>query len=498
MAVIGLDVGSTGCKCIIFSDNGINEAYSYEEYERFLSCTTISSEIIWNSVKTVIKSSILNYKTQNNFEPVRAICISSFGESFVPVDADGNALSEIMLYTDSRGKGECEEFIMQMPEKEIMQISGVKPHPMYSLPKIAWIRKHQPDTFKNTWKFLLIEDFIIFKLCNMTFIDYSLASRTMAFNVSTKCWDEKLLALAGINSSKLSTPVPSGTSVGKIINTLALELGLPDDVIIVTGGHDQVCAAVGAGVLSLGTAIDGIGTVECITPAFSKPILEPNFLENNYACVPYALNGMFVTYAFNFTGGSLLKWFRDNFAFKETLQAKETGESVYKILDDNCTLLPSSVMVIPHFAGSGTPDMNPSDTGSIIGLSFNHGMPQIYRAILEGVTFEMKYNMELLSSVGVEIKELRAVGGGAKSKLWLGIKAAITGCKILVLEVDEAGITGAAMMASVASGVYQSLEEASHFFIKIKDTIEPDPELARIYALMYENYKSYRNKKPNC
>jgi xylulokinase len=151
-------------------------------------------------------------------------------------------------------------------------------------------------------------------------------------------------------------------------------------------------------------------------------------------------------------------------------------------------------MVIPHFAGSGTPDMNSSDTGSIVGITFNHGSPEIYRALLEGVTFEMKYNMELLKSVGVEITELRAVGGGAKSKLWLEIKAAITGCRILQLEVDEAGITGAAILASVAMGNYSSINEAAEVFIKVKNIIEPDLELKAKYDEMYLQYKKIRNR----
>lgn len=498
MAVMGLDVGSTGCKCIIFSDNGQSEAYSYEEYPRTLTGTTISANTIWDSVSTVLRDANRQYAAisaqSESATPVRAICISSFGESFVPVDRNGSPLAEIMLYTDPRGVEECTEFTKKMPEDEIMKSCGVKPHPMYSLPKIAWIRKNQPDLFDNTWKFLLIEDYIIYRLSGETCIDYSLASRTMAFNVTSKCWDERLLALAGIVPERLSAPVPSGTSVGVITAGVSADLGFPDGVLVVTGGHDQVCAAVGAGVLAPGIAVNGIGTVECITPAFSSPVLESGFLNNNYACVPYAISDMYVTYAFNFTGGALLKWFRDNFAAGEILEAKAEDKSVYRILDEKAAKTPSSVMVIPHFAGSGTPDMDPEATGAILGLSFRHGVPEIYRALLEGVAFETRYNMELMKSVGVDIVELRAVGGGAKSRIWLEIKAAITGCRILQLEVDEAGITGAAMMASVAAGIYPSVEAAANVFIKIRDTILPDPELQREYQARFETYKVQRNR----
>ncbi len=494
MAIIGLDVGTTGCKCIIFSDQGQKKAYSYEEYTRDLSSTTIKAGTIWQAVRYVITEANLKYmETASDPYSIRAICISSFGESFVPISQSGEALADIMLYTDPHGEEECKDFLTTLSEEEIMQSCGAKPHPMYSLPKIAWIRKHQPEIFEKTWKFLLMEDYIIYKLSGNTFIDYSLASRTMAFDITSKCWDKKLLALAGIDETRLSSPVPSGTIVGVVENGLAKQLGLQEDVKVVTGGHDQVCAAVGAGVIAPGTAIDGIGTVECITPVFSTPILESCFLNNNYACVPYAVPGMYATYAFNFTGGALLKWFRDHFAAKEEMEAKESGKSVYQILDEKAVKNPTSVMVIPHFAGSGTPDMDPLATGSILGLAFKHGVPEIYRAILEGVTFEMRYNMELLESVGVHITELRAVGGGAKSKIWLEIKAAVTGCRILQLEEDEAGITGAAMMASVAIGLFPSLKEAGEAFVKVKAIIEPDRGLQAEYALLYIEYKKHRN-----
>ncbi len=490
MAIIGLDVGTTGCKCIIFSDQGQKSAYAYEEYFRD-SSTTIKAETIWQAVQRVINDANRQFSQDRDLS-IKAICISSFGESFVPISLSGEALSDIMLYTDPSGKEECEKFLTVFSEEEIMHSCGVKPHPMYSLPKIAWIRRHQPDVFAQTWKFLLIEDFIIYKLSGNTFIDFSLASRTMAFDVTKMCWDKKLLSLAGIDESSLSTPVPSGTIVGVINPSLAEQLGLPLEVKVVTGGHDQVCAAVGAGVVAPGTAIDGVGTVECITPLFSSPVLTPDFLNNNYACVPYVIPGMYATYAFNFTGGALLKWFRDHFSAKEEIEAKDAGKSVYQVLDEKAAKHPTSVMVVPHFAGSGTPDMDPFAMGSISGLTFQHGVPEIYRALLEGVTFEMRYNMDLLQSVGVHITELRAVGGGAKSKLWLEIKAAITGCRILQLEEDEAGITGAAMIASMALGIYPSLKAAGDVFIKVRAVIEPDPELQQKYNELYPRYLNQR------
>ncbi|MHB8963038.1 MAG: FGGY-family carbohydrate kinase [Saccharofermentanales bacterium] len=496
MAVIGLDAGSTGCKCIVFGNDGRPLAYAYREYPRSLSSDVISSDCIWDNVSAVIREAVASYRTMKEDHEgdgrIQAIGISSFGEAFVPVDASGMALDDIMLYTDQRGIDECRSFCEEFGEADIMRITGVKPHPMYSLPKIAWIRAHKPEVFRRVWKFLLVEDFIIYRLTGEAFTDYSLASRTMAFDIRKLAWDDELLALAGIGSGKMALPVPSGTAVAAVRPDMADLLGLDADVRVVTGGHDQVCAAVGCGITAAGAAADGIGTVECIIPAFAAPVDDLSFAANNYCCVPFPVNNMYVTYAFNFTGGSLLKWFRDNLARDVKAEADRLGVGVYALLEQQIPDEPTSIFVIPHFAGSGTPDMDPSAKATIHGLSFRHRQSDLFKACLEGVTYEMKYNIDLLKSHGIEIKELYAVGGGSKSLAWLGIKAAITGCTIRQLEVEEAGITGAAIMASVAMGIFPTIPAACEAFIKVSNTIIPDMELHRKYAVLYEEYKRVR------
>ena len=488
MAVMGLDIGSTGCKSIVFDESGKPLSFAYKEYVSSGNVYEVYAEEVWNCVCEVLGKSAQGIKS------IKALSISSFGESVVPIDKDGRVLHQSFLYTDTRGTEQCKKYIETCGEENIMRLSGIKPHPMYSLCKIGYIREHIPEVFKNTYKFLLFEDFIIFKLCGEFYTDYSLASRTMAFNVTEKHWEESLLNLAGIDGNKLAKPVPSGTISGRVLPNIAEDLGLSKDLLIVTGGHDQVCAATGAGIIRPGLAIDGTGTVECITPAFDKPILTKEFLNNNFACVPHSIDGMYVTYAFNFTGGSLLKWYRDNFARYETEQAKQKGISVYQLLDQQGAKKPTDLIVVPHFAGSATPDMNESAHGAIIGLRFDTDAPTLYRALIEGVTYEMAYNMEFLKNAGIQIDELRAVGGGAKSEYWLNIKAGITGCRIVSLDVEEAGVVGAAILAGVAAGIYKNIEEAVPIFIREKQVIEPDLKDREIYVENYERYKEARSR----
>jgi xylulokinase len=487
MALMGLDIGSTGCKAMVFSDDGKPLSYSYSEYETVGSVYETNCDIIWKHVRNVLTKCALGHKNE-----LKALSISSFGESFVPIDRAGNVLMNTLLYTDPRGTQQCERYKSQFGEQRIMEIAGVKPHPMYSLAKLGYIHDEHQELFNRTYQFLLIESFIIFKLTNESYIDYSLAARTMAFDVTKKKWSKELLALAELDEEKLPKAVPCGTAVAKVIPAIANELGLPLDLMIVTGGHDQVCAATGAGITKPGLAIDGTGTVECITPVFDKPILTKQFLDNNYACVPHSVDGMYVTYAFNFTGGSILKWYRDNFAKYETMLAKEKGVSVYALLDELGAKNPTDLIVVPHFAGSATPDMNEDARGAFMGLRFDTDAPTLYRALIEGVTYEMAYNIEFLEAAGIKIEELRAVGGGAKSSYWLDIKANITGCRIIPLDIEEAGITGTAILAGVASGIYKNIDEALEYFVKPKTVIEPDKEQQKIYSENFQRYKEAR------
>ncbi|HOV69112.1 MAG TPA: FGGY-family carbohydrate kinase, partial [Clostridia bacterium] len=350
MALMGLDVGSTGCKAMVFTEDGKLLANAYREYDND-SAYRINAEIIWKSVCDVIKKCV-----SETHAKIKALSVSSFGESFVPVDINGNVLADTMLYTDNRGNVQCKRYQEQFGAEKMMAIAGAKPQPMFSLFKIGYIRDEQPDIFAKAHKFLLMGSFIIHRLTGEFAVDYSLAARTYAFDIINKKWSPELLGLAGMGEDKMAAAVPCGTIVSTILPDVAQELGLPADLKIVTGGHDQVCAATGAGITQPGYAIDGMGTVECITPVFDKPILTDVFLFNNYACVPYSIDGMYVTYAFNFTGGSILKWYRDNLARAEAQAAKEKNINVYKLLDESGAREPTGLTVLPLFAGSATPD----------------------------------------------------------------------------------------------------------------------------------------------
>ena len=251
----------------------------------------------------------------------------------------------------------------------------------------------------------------------------------------------------------------------------------------------------GAGVLNEGEAVDGTGSVECITPVFKGIVRNAEFTNNNFVCVPHpAGEDLYATYAFNFAGGVSLKWFRDCFASNLKPEAQQRGVSVYRILDENCATTPSSVIVVPHFMGAGgTPDLVANAKGTITGLDMAKGLPDIYRGFMEGLTFEMAYNLETLAKFGIKVDTLKATGGGATSPIWLRIKSDILRRPITPLVTDEAGAAGCAMLAAVTLGKYKDLKQAAEKFVVYGETVYPEDKFAGIYAEKYEKYKKVRS-----
>ncbi|RLE07453.1 hypothetical protein DRJ00_08110 [Candidatus Aerophobetes bacterium] len=488
MSLMGLDVGTTGCKAVVFDLEGKVLSQAYREYS-LLHPRPGWVELNMNEVLRKVEESIQEASSKVKGDPIKALSISTQGEAFVPVDRKGNLLTNGPVSFDSRG----EEFIEWWKEKlgpeRIIQITGMPLHPMFTLNKVLWLKKNRADIYRKTYKLLCCEDLIIYKLGLPPTIDRSLASRTMAFDILKRDWSEEILSIAGVDRSLLPDVLPSGTVIGEIPQKIAHHLHLPPKVVVATGGHDQPCGALGAGVMKEGVAMDAIGTVECIACVFKEPHLDKKMLENNFACYPHVVPELYITLAFNFTGGSLLRWFRDTLGEKEKEKAQSQKEDVYSVLIDEACPDPSPLYVLPHFTTTGTPYMDTSSAGAILGLSLDTNKSEIIRAILEGVSFEMKHNLSLLEEIGISVEELRAIGGGARSRKWLQLKADLYGRKVVSLKVSEAASLGAAILAGVAMGEYSSVEEAVKTTVKIKETFYPQEKKTRIYEKKFLIYR---------
>ena len=283
--------------------------------------------VIWEAVKIVLTEAVARAG-----EPTEAICVSSFGESCVFLDKNDKSVIPTMLYDDPRGNLEAEFLSQKLGGRNIFRISGHRPGAMYTLPKMMWAKQHLPERMAKLDKVLPIASFIIYCLTGERISDPSLASRTMMLDIEKLCWRPELLVEAGIKENVMPRIGEIGEIAGTVKKSVAEELHIPCSTKIVIGAHDQIVAAIGAGVLSPGLAVNGSGSVESINPIFTEVSKPAILYKNNYARVPM-LKNRYVTYAFIFTSGVLLQWFRDNFIGAQKKMAESQGQSIFTYLD---------------------------------------------------------------------------------------------------------------------------------------------------------------------
>ena len=492
MSLLGVDIGITGCKAIVFDENGKILARAYREYSLLYpkpGWVELNPDEVWVKVKECIRE--VAQKTKK--DPIKALAVSCQGEAFVPVNKAGDSLANSPVSFDTRGERFTHWLEERIGKSKIMQITGMPIYSGCSLSKLMWLKKNRPSIYRNTWKFLWYEELVLFRLGFSPTTDYSLAPRTLAFDILEKKWSEEILNIVDIEMEKLPEVLLSGVVIGEIRREIANELSLPSGVVAVMGGHDQACATLGAGVQQEKIAMESIGTVDCINVISKTPRLNERMLENNFVCTPYTIPDFFITLAFNFTGGALLRWFRDNLAFEEKKKAEATGADIYSIIIREAKPSPSKLFVLPHFTATGTPYMDSKSCGAILGLSLNTNKAELIKAILEGADFEMKLNLILLEKVDITVQEIRVAGGGAKSYQWLQLKANIYDKKILSLHITEAACLGAAILAGLGSGVYSSIEEGIKACVRIKREFYPQKKWAEMYN---EKFKLYQTIYP--
>ncbi len=482
MISLGIDIGGTGCKCVAFHQDGVQLALRYQEYPNSTGNPNLDPLTLRDCLRPVIAGCVQQLEDPAE---VAAITVSSFGESFVPVDGAGEPLTDIIMYfADSESEAFHEKVAEIGPEK-ISGITRVLPDASYSLAKML----AAPE---ETDKFLFVASYIVYLLSGKAVCDVSLACRSLLYDVKQGCWSAELLEKSGIREDQLPTVLPTGAAVGPILPEMAKSLGVPEDTLIVMGSHDQIVNALGAGVTVLGDAVNVTGTCECIAPLFGEMPGEA-FVRNNFACVPYLQQAGFVTYAYNISGGSAVRWFRDALAKHLGAQAAEEKCSIYDLLNRVCPAEPTGLLVLPFVQGmGGTPDISTSATAAISGLTTATTLPEIYRGLLEGLCYEMRYNLEMMERSGVSPNRLYACGGGARSDVWLQIKADVWGREIIPVQTEETGALGSAILGFAAVTGEPEVFALAKTFTRHSGPILPDAARHGYYTAQYQRYKKLR------
>jgi len=501
MSLMGIDLGTTGVKTVCFDPEGTVLSSAYREYPTHSphpGWMELDPERVWRDTAEAIREA-----AGRSPDPVSAVGISCLGEAIAQLDRDGNIVYPTIVGFDNRAKDLAARWLAGQNPLRILEITGMPPSQLFTVFKLMWLKENRPELYDRLDKVYCYMDWAMYRMGVEPLVDYSTGARTMALDIRHKRWSEEICRAAGLRTDLWARPVQSGTIAGRLGPKAARDLGLPEGCVVVAGAHDQSSGAMASGAIKGGIAMDATGTVECIALAVPDQVANETMLRNHFNCQPHGVPDLFMTLVFNPTGGSLLRWFRDTLAGEERLRARREGRDVYDILMEEMADAPTRIFVLPHFTTAGTPYMDPEAQGAIVGLSLTTTKPELIRAVVEGITWEMKFNLSLMHEAGIEVQELRAIGGAAKSEKWLQLKADMFGRPVVRLRVTEAVCLGAAVSAGVATGVYASYEEATEAVVKQERRFEPDPnrrayydERLEAYSELYPAVKRVRSKMP--
>ena len=485
MSLLAFDIGSSTCKAVVFATTGeilAQHSFSYSPDSPRPAFAEMNPEKFWDAVCCCSQAVTKHLK-----EPVRALGLSSHGETFVPVDSHGAPLSNAILNQDTRAIDEsrwCEEAIGR---QALFQITGLFAHPMYPIPKILWLRKHESRIFAASKSFVTVIGYLLQRMGLPPFVDYSLASRFLAFDIRKRSWSDEILHATELSRDSLPAPIPAGTIVGTLNADAASQLGLSPGTPVVLGGHDQPCGALGSGVIESGRVSDSLGTYECLLAASDAPNLNPEALASSLNSYCHVVPERFVTLAY-FPSGIMVQWFHD-------LLFPETNDKIdhYAYLEAHAPKGPTGLCVTPHLIGTCNPEFNPRARALIAGLSAGTNRAHIYKGILEGLACELSIVAEVLAEAVGNFEDIYVTGGGTRSALGLELRAALTGCRLHVMKKQEAVSLGTAILAGVAVGECASIREAVAALVDETAVVAPSPGLPTSYREQLNRYKELRS-----
>jgi len=487
MSLMGIDVGTTGCKVIAFNENGGVVASAYAEYDavrRQPGWAELDSRDVWQRICSCIQ----RVAAETKRDPVTALAVTCLGEAATPVSRNREILGNSILNFDERGQEEVAAIEAGVGRERLFRLNGNILGHFYTAPKLMWLKKHEPKFYESAYKFLLWEDFVGYMLGCDPVIDYSVANRTLLFDLERAQWSQELASAMGLRLDHMADLRLGGQLLGEVAPPIAKQLGLPPGVKVVTGGHDQCCTALGAGVVRAGMAVYGLGTFICITPVYDHIPDQTKMLASGLNIEHHVIGGHYVSFLYNLTGGALLKWYRDQFGRLEKQEAAAKGVDPYDLLLADLPAEPTSLLALPHFAVTGPPLFESRTKGAILGLTLETDRRTVLKGLLEGVTYYFREGLDLLEQAGVTVQEFRATGGGAKSPVWLQIKADILGTPLATVKVTEAGALGAAILAGVGTGVYRSTREAVEAVVQVDRVFEPNPARHERYSERFKKY----------
>lgn len=509
--LIGLDIGTTSVKAGVFDASGRQLSSVGREYrishpapER----AELDAWIYWTSAVEAMRAALAIARRSSGTQPVVAIGVSSQGETVVPVDAAGRPLAPAMVWLDNRATAEARDLSERFDDATVYDVTGVPDvNPTWSAAKILWLRRNAPEIFRDAARFLLVEDFLLHRLTGRFVTEGGVQCTTLLLDIRGGRWWPEMLDAVGIGPDRLGELVSPATVVGTLTAEAAEALGLPTDVAVVAAGMDQGAGAVGVGNVGGFEASPGSAPTSFL-PASSAPSIVSESTggaltlqasvdrhgrdaTRRTPVYVHSAPGRYLYCPVCPTGGMALTWFRDNLGQDEVARAADGGGNAYDLLTALAADVPpgaDGLTMLPHLMGAFSPEYVPEATGVFAGLTLHHAKGHFVRAVLEGVAFMLRRNLELLADAGAPATEIRSHGGGARSPLWNQVKADVCGRPVVTLNGEDAAVRGDAMLAGVAVGVFPDLAVAASTMISVDRRYEPDPATRSAYDDAYSRY----------
>jgi len=497
--LLGIDAGTTALKAVLYNEHGHAVGSATEEY-RLLTpepdYVELDARAYWDACARCLRR--IMDSTEVSGDRVKALAISSQGETCVPVDDHGEPLRNAMVWLDNRASAQAENVKDRFGVERVYHTSGSHEIvPCWGGIKMMWIKENEPEIFDKAAKLLLVEDFLIHKLTGRFIGETALYCSTLMMDITSGTWWDEFLAFAGIPREKLVDLLAPGEIVGPLTAEAAKATGLSPSTMVVTGGMDQACGSVGSGNITPGRVTETTGASLNICATTTRPVFDPEY---RMPCQVHAVQDAYILLPWCQTAGMTLKWFRDAFCEIELSNAARRGKDSYDLMTAQVATVPpgsDGLIMLPHLAGSMCPKSNPRAQGVFFGVTLGTTKGHFIRAIMESIAFMLRENLDAMAELGIVSDSIISLGGASRSRLWTQIKADVLGKPVTILADPETACLGAAILAGKATGVFASIEEACASMVSAKRTVRPNPARREVYDRNYETYrKLYASVEP--
>ena len=493
--LLGIDLGTSACKVAVFNRGGDVIASVSREYSVYYpkpGWAEQNAQEWWDAICSAITELFEN----NEICPKEIAGIGIDGQSWsaIPIDTAGNVLANTPIWMDTRSAEICRELNNKIGADRIFELTGNSLQPSYTTAKILWYQENLPHIYDKIDKILQSNSYIAYKLTGVVSHDMSQGYGVHCFDMRKGEWNMEMCELLGIPPSFLPQIYPCHQVVGVVHGEAAKATGLWAGTPVVAGGLDAACGALGAGVIRPGETQEQGGQAGGMSICINEYKADPRLIMG-YHVIPnhWLLQGGSVG------GGGVMRWLEKEFGAYERLEGKQLNKSSLELFNEMAMKIPpgsEGLVFLPYMAGERSPVWDPHAKGVYFGLDYNKTKGHFIRSAMEGAAFSLKHNIEVAKEVGAEVKVLRAMGGAANSLLWTQIKSDVTGLPIIVPSSDTATTLGAALLAGVGVGVYESFEEAIRLTVVEKRQHEPNTENERGYVKNYQTYlELYQNLK---